>query len=171
MKKFKPEMYYKSIFDINYDLLKEKGIKVLIIDLDNTIVLVDEDEPNKKVVELFNKLNKDFKVFIASNNEEDRVKNIGKKLDVHAFYKVSKPSKKIKKLLLNKYSVNMNEVAIIVDQIVTDIFMGNRLHMVTILVDPMANKDLRITYFNRWLERRILKIIRLKRGDYYEEIL
>lgn len=168
---FRPRMYYKSIFDINYEVLKKKNIKVIIFDLDNTIMKVDEETPSNKVEELFNKLNKDFKVFIASNNEEDRVKNIGKKLDVHAFYKVSKPSKKIKKLLLNKYSVNMNEVAIIGDQIVTDIFMGNRLHMVTILVDPMANKDLRITYFNRWLERRILKIIRLKRGDYYEKIL
>ncbi len=65
----------------------------------------------------------------------------------------------------------MREVAIIGDQIVTDIFMGNRLHMYTVLIDPMANKDLRITYFNRWLERRILKIIRLKRGEYYEEVL
>ena len=65
----------------------------------------------------------------------------------------------------------MWEVAIVGDQIVTDIFMGNRLLMCTILIDPMANKDLRITYFNRWLERRILKIIRLKRGEYYEEVL
>jgi len=168
---FRPRMYYKSIFDINYEVLKKKNIKVIIFDLDNTIMKVDEETPSNKVEELFNKINKDFKVFIASNNEEERVKNIGKKLGVHAFYKVSKPSKKIKKLLLNKYSVNMNEAAIIGDQIVTDIFMGNRLHMVTILVDPMANKDLRITYFNRWLERRILKIIRLKRGDYYEKIL
>lgn len=171
MKIFKPKMYYKSIFDINYETLKNKNIKVLIFDLDNTIMKVDEETPSEKVENLFNNLNKDFKVFIASNNEEERVKNIGKKLNVHAFYKVSKPSKKLKKLLLKKYEVNMNEVAIIGDQIVTDIFMGNRLHMVTILVDPMANKDLRITYFNRWLERRILKIIRLKRGNYYEKIL
>lgn len=165
---FKPKRYYKNIFDINYDNLKNNGIKVLIYDLDNTITKVDEELPNTEVLELFEKLNKDFKIFIASNNEEDRVKKIGKYLGVHAFYKVSKPSKKIKKLLLSKYQVQMKEVAIIGDQIVTDIFMGNRLHMETILIDPIADKDLRITCFNRWLERRILKIIRLKRGDYYE---
>ena len=171
MRVFRPRVYYKSIFDVNYNLLKKKNIKAIIFDLDNTIMKVDEEIPSKEVIDLFEKLNKDFKVFIASNNEEERVKKIGKVLNVHAFYKVSKPTKKIKKLLLHKYEVNMREVAIIGDQIVTDIFMGNRLHMYTVLIDPMANKDLRITYFNRWLERRILKIIRLKRGEYYEEVL
>jgi HAD superfamily phosphatase (TIGR01668 family) len=164
-------MYYKSIFDINYDLLKRKNIKVIIFDLDNTIITVDEELPNDKVKELFNKISNDFKIFIASNNKKERVRRIGKYMGVHAFYSVVKPTKKIRKLLLKKYDVKMNEVAIVGDQVVTDIFMGNRLKMYTILVDPLGEKDLKITYFNRWLERRIIKIIKLKRGEYYEEIL
>ena len=171
MSKFKPKMYYKSIFDINYDLLKKKNIKVLIFDLDNTIITVDEEVPNDKVVDLFKRLNSDFKIFIASNNKKERVRRIGKYMGVHAFYSVVKPTKKIRKLLLNKYDVKMNEVAIIGDQVVTDIFMGNRLKMYTILVDPLGEKDLKVTYFNRWLEKRIIKIIKLKRGEYYEEVL
>ena len=168
---FKPRMYYKSIFDVNYDLLKKKNIKVIIFDLDNTIITVDEDYPSDKVVELFKKINKDFKIFIASNNKKERVRRIGKYMNVHAFYSVVKPTKKIRKLLLKKYDVKMSEVAIIGDQVVTDIFMGNRLKMYTILVDPLGEKDLKVTYFNRWLEKRIIKIIKLKRGEYYEEVL
>ena len=171
MENFKPNMYYKSIFDINYDLLLKKGIKVLIFDLDNTIMTVDEDEPKSSVVELFNKLSNDFKVFIASNNLKERVRRIGDKLGVHAFYLVRKPSGKIKKLLLNKITVEMNEVAVIGDQIMTDIHMGNRLGMKTILVDPMGEKDLKITFFNRTVEKIILKRIKVKRGEYYEEVL
>ena len=168
MGKFKPEMYFKSIFDIKYNLLKEKGIKVLIFDLDNTIVLVNESIPNNKVIDLFSKLNKDFKIFIASNNYKDRVRKVGDALGVHAFYLVRKPSGKIKKLLLKKCTVEMNEVAVIGDQIMTDINMGNRLGMHTILVDPMGEKDLKITFFNRCAEKIILKFIKLKRGNYYE---
>ena len=56
MSKFKPNQYYKSIFDINYDLLKSNNIKVLIFDLDNTIMTVDEDLPNDKVAKLFKNL-------------------------------------------------------------------------------------------------------------------
>lgn len=168
MSKFKPLMYYKSIFDINYDLLKKNNIKVLIFDLDNTIVLVDEKEPNDKVIDLLNKLKNDFKIFIASNNYKDRVRNIGDKLGVHAFYLIRKPSKKLKKLLLKKCTVEMSEVVIIGDQIMTDIYMGNRLGMRTILVDPMGEKDLKITFFNRLMEKIVLKRINVKRGNYYE---
>ena len=171
MGKFNPKMYCKNIFDIKYDALKKKNIKVLIFDLDNTITKVDEDFPSDKVVSLIKKLSNDFKIFIASNNKKERVRRIGKYLNVHAFYSVVKPTKKIRKLLLRKYDVKMNEVAIIGDQVVTDIFMGNRLKMYTILVDPLAEKDLKITYFNRWLEKMIMKRIKLKRGEYYEEVL
>ena len=168
MSKFKPEMYYKSVFDINYDLLKKNNIKVLIFDLDNTIMTIDEDLPGDKVVKLIKKLNKDFKIFIASNNLKERVRRIGDYLGVHAFYLVRKPSSKIKKLLLKKITVDMNEVAVIGDQIMTDINMGNRLGMHTILVDPMGKKDLKITFFNRVMEKLVLKKIKVKRGDYYE---
>ena len=168
---FKPKVYYKSIFDINYDLLKKKNIKVIIFDLDNTIITVDEDYPSDKVVELIKELNNDFKIFIASNNKKHRVRRIGKYMNVHAFYSVVKPTKKIRKLLLKKYDVEMNEVAIIGDQIVTDVFMGNRLKMCTILVDPLGEKDLKVTYLNRWLEKKIMKRIKLTRGEYYEEVL
>ena len=65
----------------------------------------------------------------------------------------------------------MNNVAIIGDQIMTDINMGNRLGMKTILVDPLGEKDLKITFFNRLMEKIVLKRIKVKRGEYYEEIL
>lgn len=165
---FKPTKYYKSIFDINYNHLKEENIKVLIFDLDNTIITYDEVKPRDEVVELFQKLNNDFKIFIASNNVKEKVRRIGKILNVHGFYSVIKPSVRIKKLLLKKLDVKMEEVAVIGDQIVTDIFMGNRLHMKTILVDPLGERDLKITAFNRFLENRIMKRIKIKRGDYYD---
>ena len=168
MNKFKPKMYCKNIHDINYGLLKEKGIKVLIFDLDNTTVGVDEVVPNEKVVLLIQKLKSDFKVFIASNNSKKRVRKIGEHLGIHGFYSVFKPTKKIRKLLLKKYEVKMEEAAIIGDQIITDILMGNRLKMLTVLVDPISNKDLKVTYFNRWLEKMIMKVMKFQRGEYYE---
>ena len=109
-----------------------------------------------------------WEVAFASNNLKYRVRRIGDYLGVHAFYLVRKPSGKIKKLLLNKINIEMDEVAIIGDQIMTDINMGNRLGMKTILVDPMGEKDLKITFFNRLMEKIVLKIIKVKRGVYYE---
>ena len=168
MNKFKPSIYKKSIFDINYDLLKNKKIKVIAFDLDNTIVPYDEKEPNKEVIALVKKLKKDFIVVVTSNNFHGRVKYVSDILDCDFLCNLLKPSKKLKKLIINKYQVKMQEVCIIGDQLITDIFLGNRLGMTTILVDPIKDKDFKITFFNRFLEKRIIKKINLRKGNYYE---
>ena len=169
MSLLKPKMYYKSIFDINYLKLKEMGIKIIVMDLDNTIAKVEERVPNKTVIDLFNKLSNDFKIVIASNNFKKRVSLMCKDLPCDYFYNLCKPFKKLKRLLINKYHINMNEVCIIGDQIITDIFLGNRIGSLSILVDPLGEKDLKITSLNRFMEKRIIKRIKLKKGEYYEE--
>ena len=58
------------------------------------------------------------------------------------------------------------------DQLVTDIFVGNRMTGYTILVDPMGKRDLKITTLNRFIERKIFrhfeKTKQMKKGEYYE---
>ena len=45
---YKPTMYKKNIFDIDYKKLKENGIKCLVFDLDNTLGLIDQKKcPNE----------------------------------------------------------------------------------------------------------------------------
>ncbi len=164
---FKPNVYQKDIYNVNYELLKKKNIKLIIFDLDNTIIKVDQKLPDKKVKSLMKKLSNDFKIVIGSNNLKDRVQQVSEYLECDYLYCIGKPTKKIKKFLDKRYDVKMSDIAIIGDQIITDIFMGNRLSMYTILVDPLAEKDLKITYFNRFLEKIILKRIKVKRGEYY----
>lgn len=45
--KFIPDMYYQSIYRVNYKKLKEKGITLVIFDLDNTIATIDSKVPEK----------------------------------------------------------------------------------------------------------------------------
>ena len=170
MSLFKPLMYKKSIFDINYDKLKKRNIKIIVMDLDNTIATVKEQVAKKEVKELFNKLSKEFKLVIASNNFKKRVTLMCNNLPCDYFYNLFKPSKKLKRLLISKYHVNMNEVCIIGDQIVTDIFLANRIGALSVLVDPLGEKDLKITSLNRFIEKRIIKRINFKKGEYYDEV-
>lgn len=169
MNKFTPKMYYQDIFHINYSLLKKKNIKALIFDLDNTIIKIGDDLPDDDVKKLFTELKKDFTLIIASNNIKPRVRRISNYLGVHSFYSVVKPTKRLKRLLDKEIGNDFTKMAIIGDQIVTDIYLGNKLDILSVLVDPMGDKDMFITYFNRWLEKRIMKRIKIKRGGYYEE--
>ena len=83
-----------------------------------------------------------------------------------------KPSIKGLMKIRRKYHLKKNEMCMIGDQMVTDILSGNRYHIKTILVDPLGEKDLKITKFNRMLEEKIIKKYQKKgvfeRGKYYE---
>ena len=168
MKKFIPKMYQKNIYTINYPKLKEKGIKLLIFDLDNTIGSVQEEIMNKRTADFLNKLAKDFIIVIASNSKEERVKKFCSPVN---FYYVSfalKPTSKSFMKIKKKYNIAYQEMAMIGDQIITDILGANCLNIYTILVDPI-NNDLKITSLNRKLEEIINKKNKLIRGNYYEE--
>ena len=169
LKKFIPKCYQKNVFQINYDKLKKSGIKLLIFDLDNTLSLIDEVIPNQEIKALINSLSKNFKILIASNNKENRVKLFCENLNCNYISSSLKPTKRIGKFINKNYSYQFSEVAIIGDQLVTDIFLGNRCGMYTILVDAKGEKDLKITSVNRFIETKIKKKINFKKGVYYEE--
>ena len=164
-----PKMYYKDIYSINYERLKQKKINYLIFDLDNTIGFINEEVCSKEVETFINKLSHDFKIIVASNNNYQRVSKFVKNLSVSIIASALKPTGKVYRYLKKNFTKKMEEVCIIGDQIVTDIILGNRFGMHTILVNPKGEKDLKITGLNRLIEKRIMKKINFKRGEYYEE--
>ncbi len=167
-----PDMYKQSIFDINYPLLKEKGIRCLIFDLDNTLALYDDKECPEKVIQLVEELKKDFKVLIISNNVKKRIEPYEKALGVDSISFALKPLTKGLRQVIKKHKLKKEEMVMIGDQIPTDILSGKRFKIMTILVEPLAKKDLKITSLNRLFEKRIIKHYEkkgvFKKGEYYE---
>ena len=170
---YRPNIYKKNIFEINYKKLKEKGIKCLIFDLDNTLGLISHKRCPDETKELIKELQKDFIVVISSNNTKRRIKPYVKELGVDGVAWSMKPSIRGLLFIKLKYNLYKKEMCIIGDQIVTDILAGNRFHIKTILVDPLGDKDLKITGLNRKLEEKIIKKYEsrglFKRGKYYGE--
>ncbi|MBQ9019203.1 MAG: YqeG family HAD IIIA-type phosphatase [Bacilli bacterium] len=168
---FRPKIYKKNIFEINYNLLKDKGIKCLIFDLDNTLGLISHKNCPDEAKNLIKKLQKDFTVVISSNNTKKRIKPYLQELGIEGTSWSMKPSIKSLIYIKNKYKLHKKEMCIIGDQIVTDILAGNRFKIMTILVDPLGNKDLKITGLNRKIEEKIIKYYEKKglfeRGKYY----
>ena len=174
MKKFIPKMYQKSIYHIDYDKLQDNGIKCLLIDLDNTCVPYKDKEPNKKLIDLFETLkDMDFKIIIFSNALKGRIKPFKDVLNVDCLARANKPYKKNFLKVIKLFNYDLSEVAIIGDQLYTDILGGNKVGIKTILVNPMSSDDMFITRFiYRTLEKRIYKKLMSKniliRGKYYE---
>ena len=152
-----PNMYQKSIYTISYSKLRKMGIKCLVFDLDNTIALINQHKMTEETRKLLQSLKKEFQIVIISNNTKKRVKPYADDLQCDYVSSASKPFSKGFHKIRKKYHLKPTQMCMIGDQLITDIYGGNRYHMFTILVDPLGKKDLKITSFNRFLEKKILK--------------
>ncbi len=172
MKKFVPDMYQKSIYEIDYKALKKKKIRLVLFDLDNTCVGYHEKVPTEKLEKLFKKLEKmGFTVVIFSNAPYKRLVPF-QKLGVICHHSSMKPFPYHFKKMMRRHQLKREEVCIIGDQLFTDICGGNLAGIVTCLVDPVTSEDFIFTKIFRAMEGFIFwkfanKDI-LKKGRYYE---
>lgn len=165
---FKPDIYQKSILDINYKPLKRLGIKCLVFDLDNTLVESHKSTLKKDTINLINNLKKDYKIAILSNSFPHRVKKIANELDVDYYAFSFKPTQRNYKKLKKQLNFKSNELIFIGDQMLTDIFGAKRSKSMAALVRPMGNKEFIITRINRLIEKTLYKKLNMKKGEYYE---
>jgi len=173
MEKYVPDMYQKSIYTIDYSKLLSIGIKCLLFDLDNTIIPSKSSEPPAKAKELFISLKqKGFRVIIFSNSPKYRIKKFEQFFDLECIGFAMKPLSFNFKKVMENHRLTENEVAIIGDQIMTDVVGGNKMGITTILVNPVTNSDFFWTKPNRIREKYIMKKLRnhdlFCKGRYYE---
>ena len=173
MDNFIPDMYQKSIYHIDYDKLKEDGIKCILMDLDNTCVPYRDKEPNKKLIDLFETLkDMDFRVIIFSNATKKRILPFKNALRVDCSASSRKPGTRKLLKIMKMFNYDFSDVVIIGDQLYTDILCGNKVGIKTILVNPMSKDDMFWTKFLRFREkskfRKFAKMGILKKGKYYD---
>jgi uncharacterized protein len=170
LSKFLPNEYVKSIFDIQPETLKEKGIRGIITDLDNTLVAWDVEHATSEVIEWFKLMKEhDIKITIISNNNVDRVSVFSEPLDTPFIYSARKPLKHAFKKVQKNMNLKKEEIVVIGDQVLTDVLGGNSAGLYTILVVPIVQTDGKITRFNRKIERIILKKLRKQGKISWEE--
>ncbi len=172
MDNFIPDIYMQSIYTINYKKLKKRGIKCLLFDLNNTLVSYDIDYPDDKLRELIFELEKNFKVIIVSNSSKNRIRPFKEKLNIDAAYSARKPFKYKFKKIINMYNFQDTEVAMIGDELLTDVYGGNKMGFTTILVNAISENEPFHTRVERYLESKIIKRLNkqdiLIKGNYYE---
>ncbi|MDW4293523.1 YqeG family HAD IIIA-type phosphatase [Staphylococcus saprophyticus] len=167
---FMPNEYVQSIFQIDIEKLANSGVKGIITDLDNTLVGWDVADPTKAVKEWFDRAKElCITVTIVSNNNEQRVGNFSKSLNVDYIFKAKKPRGCAFNQASKLMNLNPEEIVVIGDQMLTDVFGGNRRGLFTIMVVPVKKTDGFITKFNRMIERRLLQHFRKKGYIKWEE--
>ena len=163
LKSFLPSEHVKSIFDIKPEALNKRGVKGIITDLDNTLVEWDRPVPTPELIQWFeNMRTHGILVTVVSNNNEKRVGTFCEPLHTPFIHRAKKPLIGAFKKAAKQMGVKLEETVVIGDQLMTDVFGGNRGGFHTILVTPVSQSDGINTKINRFLERRIMEIFRRK---------
>ena len=136
----------RSILEVNWDSnlpiyalsqseLRKKGINSLLLDVDGTLVNRKSNMIPKAVKNWIRESKKLFSLYLISNNpSKQRISKIAKELNLRYKYKALKPRKEVTLSAINEIGSEPKNIAIIGDRIFTDIFVGNRCNIKTILV-------------------------------------
>jgi len=158
LEKFFPVLIADSINHIDIDDLKSKNVKGLILDIDNTLVPNHVAEADENAVRWIEKVKSSgFKVCIVSNATKQRVVKFNEKLKVFAIHRAMKPGSKAFLKAKRLMDLKENEIAVIGDQIFTDVYGGNKVGMVTILVKPIDRHEALFVKLKRFPEKFVLK--------------
>lgn len=156
----RPDVELECVFDITPKLLSFMRIDALLLDVDNTLAIFKTAEPMPGVREWINVMREHgISLHILSNAKSERCEIFAKKVGLPYFamsckplpFKISRAAKKVSK--------HKSQVALVGDQIFTDIIGGNVAGVQTILLEPIQEE----TQLSFRIRRRLEKPLRGKR--------
>ncbi len=156
--KIYPKLYCKNVLEVTPEILKENDIKALILDVDNTLLDFD-----LKIIDGLEDWGKTMKengikcIILSNSNKETKVKMVADLLGIEYIKFAMKPLKRGFKMAQKRLDIPNENIAAIGDQIFTDVIGANRTKMFSILVKPLAEKDLWMTRIKRPIEELVIK--------------
>jgi len=153
-----PDYYVTDVHAIDLDALRQRGVRGLFLDLDNTILPRDTNEvPSELRVWAAKLAASGFRVCLVSNNWHDRVRVVAADLGFDLVAKAIKPLPFAFFKAAGHMDLRARECAAVGDQLFTDVLGGKLIGAVTVLVRPLSSTDLPHTLLLRRLEARIMR--------------
>lgn len=137
-----------AVTDLSPQLLWENGIRLLMLDFDNTIVPYTTNTPTDEMAAWLRELvESDISVCVVSNSKRDRVKVFCKAYGLDCITHAKKPFSKGIRACLTRYGIPPEQCALAGDQIYTDVLGANCCGVKSILIKAIHNH-------NFWLQAR-----------------
>ena len=161
--RFIPFAHAQSIYEVPVEFFLNNGVKLLLIDLDNTLDSYRLYEPTERAVQKINVIKEaGITPIIVSNNKEKRVKKYADAAGVECIYSAHKPfSRRIRNFLAKK-NVQATEVMLVGDQLMTDVLAARGAHIRVLLTEKIVKEDQWTTHINRLADRPIRKHLNKK---------
>lgn len=164
-----------GVTEIPPQALLARGIRALIVDLDNTLSHWNDTTCAPGVAEWLRRVREaGIEVCIVSNNGPERVRRFCALMgaDLPWIANAGKPGRGAYRRAQARLGVAEGQIAVVGDQVFTDILGGNRAGLLTILVPPLGRREFPATRLVRVVER--LWLWRLRRrgalGRWWEPV-
>lgn len=161
MRLLTPDRIVAHVSDVTPEWLRERGLRAVVTDLDNTLVGWRSEEVAREIAAWLTGLQEaGIGVCIASNTRHlGRLERLAAQMGIlHVPGNASKPRRKGLRRALDLLGTTTAETAMVGDQLFTDILAGNRLGLTTVLVNPLTPHEFIGTrLISRTLERLVLR--------------
>jgi len=145
---FVPAYVTDALTDLTPQWLQQQGIRLLMLDFDNTVVPYTTDTPTPQMLAWLEEMTaSDIQLCVVSNSHKDRVKIFCEKYGIPCITHANKPFSKGIRECLVKFEVKPEDCALVGDQIFTDTLGGNCAGVRPILVKAIHNHNI-------WLKLR-----------------
>lgn len=161
---FYPNLWMDSTYDIDFAAYYRQGYRLVLFDIDNTLVCHGAPQNEQSLPFLQGLLDMGFKVRFLSNNKEPRVANFVKPLkgDAGYIFLAGKPSTKSYLKAVKECGVSIEDTLFVGDQLFTDIWGANRSGIFSILVKPIDKHEEIQIILKRRLEAIVLAAYKRK---------
>ena len=138
-----PNLCVPDIFHITSEVLKRRGITLLLLDLDNTLSPYSEHLPPERVLAWMESLKSAGVSFymISNNANPERVKHYAEACDMPWVARAGKPNPKAIYAAMKQMGKSPKETALMGDQIFTDGLAANRAGILSIVVRPLVMRN------------------------------
>lgn len=157
MSLFLPDGFYRTVYDIPMTLFTEQRVRLLFLDIDNTLVSYDDDEPTEDNLRWLSELrSQGVESVFLSNNHEPRVARYAAKTGCAYYSEVKKPSCDVHKRIMKERALSPANCMAVGDQIFTDVLAAHLAGCKAILVEPVKDLNTVFVKTKRLLERPFL---------------
>lgn len=156
-----PTLRYKRVYEIPKEKLKELGITLILLDMDNTTAPWRTDYVAPEIACWVEEIKKEnIIVALLTNSKGLNADSIGKQLDIPVYKNAKKPFKSETKKILKALSIKAENTLIVGDQLFTDIVLANKIKAKSVLLEPIDNREWWATkVFNRTREKLVWKFL------------
>lgn len=154
---FRPDYCFRRILDIRPEWLAERGIKGLLLDIDNTITRWEHQQvPPEEMAWLSGIIGAGISCRLLSNGLRRKKAAVAEQTGLeHVSGVFVKPFIQAFRQGLEDLGMDPSKVMMIGDSVITDIYAANYVGIWTALVDPLSPVDFFGSKVYRLLERML----------------